>query len=243
MRMTLSSPSPLPPSSVDERRSRPGIEDGSLVRALAGLLVEPPDDLVTRVVSSWVKLPAPLLGGSGPVGDLYVALSDRGVSFVRPSRALGGDPGRFCAEFRERFSRPIRPEPGPPPGRLGAAMTGLLEALGAGAGAGGGLTFDLGTLGDFDRAVLAKTAEIPPGQTRSYAWVAREIGRPRAVRAAGSALGRNPVPIFIPCHRVVRSDGDPGNYGLGPRLKRALLAGEGVALDGRGRLAAPGREP
>ena len=69
--------------------------------------------------------------------------------------------------------------------------------------------------------MLTKTLEIPSGEVRPYGWVAREIGRPKAVRAVGSALGRNPVPVLIPCHRVVRSDGHVGNYGLGVPMKRA----------------------
>ena len=67
---------------------------------------------------------------------------------------------------------------------------------------------------------------------RTYAWVAREIGRPRAVRAVGSALAGNPIPILIPCHRVVRSDGVIGQYGAGgPAAKRAILAHEGAEPD------------
>jgi methylated-DNA-[protein]-cysteine S-methyltransferase len=88
--------------------------------------------------------------------------------------------------------------------------------------------------------VLAKTLEIPRGEVRPYAWIAREIGHPRAVRAAGSALGRNPVPILIPCHRVVRSDGDTGNYGFGPQLKVDLLHAERVNLDETRRLGRRG---
>jgi O-6-methylguanine DNA methyltransferase len=91
------------------------------------------------------------------------------------------------------------------------------------------LPIDLDMLTEFERAVLRKTMEIPWGEVRPYAWVAREIGRPRAVRAVGSALASNPVPFVIPCHRVVRADGRIGEYGAGgPRAKRAVLAAEGV---------------
>jgi methylated-DNA-[protein]-cysteine S-methyltransferase len=70
------------------------------------------------------------------------------------------------------------------------------------------------------------------GQVRTYSWIASEIVYPKAVRAVGSALARNPVPVFIPCHRVVRSDGIIGNYGLGgPDAKRSILAAEGLQLD------------
>src|SRR5579872_6452259 len=77
------------------------------------------------------------------------------------------------------------------------------------------LRFDLQRLTPFERDVLMKALEIPRGEVRTYGWIAREIGRPKAVRAVGSALARNPIPLFIPCHRVVRSDGTIGQYGLG----------------------------
>ncbi len=77
-------------------------------------------------------------------------------------------------------------------------------------------------------------AVAPPelrGEVRPYGWVAREIGHPAAVRAVGTALANNPIPYFIPCHRVVRTDGKIGNYGGGgPEAKRAILTLEGVRL-------------
>lgn len=80
----------------------------------------------------------------------------------------------------------------------------------------------------FQRAVWKACAEIPPGETRSYAWIARRIGKPGAARAVGQALGKNPFAPTIPCHRVVRSDGTLGGYSGrgGLRTKRALLARE-----------------
>jgi methylated-DNA-[protein]-cysteine S-methyltransferase len=91
------------------------------------------------------------------------------------------------------------------------------------------IRYDLRELTPFERAVLEMTQRIPRGEVRPYAWVAREIGHPAAVRAVGSALARNPVPYLIPCHRVVRSDGIIGNYGGGgPVAKRAILALEGM---------------
>jgi methylated-DNA-[protein]-cysteine S-methyltransferase len=64
----------------------------------------------------------------------------------------------------------------------------------------------------FELAVLMATLEIPFGETRTYAWVARRVGKPRAVRAVGSALRNNPWPLIIPCHRVIKSDGTLGKY-------------------------------
>lgn len=68
------------------------------------------------------------------------------------------------------------------------------------------------TLTPFQWKVLKATLSIPLGQTRSYQWVAKQIGKPGAVRAVGSALRKNPYPLIIPCHRVVKSDGTPGAY-------------------------------
>jgi O-6-methylguanine DNA methyltransferase len=82
---------------------------------------------------------------------------------------------------------------------------------------------DFSGMPSFQRKVLERTYRIPFGETRSYARIAGEIGNPRAVRAVGTALGRNPVPIIVPCHRVLRSDGSLGGYGLGLPLKTRLL--------------------
>lgn len=78
------------------------------------------------------------------------------------------------------------------------------------------------------RAVLERTAAIPFGQTRTYGEIAAAAGSPRAFRAAGSALGANPIPIVVPCHRVLRSGGALGGYGGGLDVKRELLELEGV---------------
>lgn len=75
----------------------------------------------------------------------------------------------------------------------------------------------------FERQVWAVTSRIPYGQTRPYSWVAKEVGSPRAYRAVGAALAKNPIPIIIPCHRVLRKDGTLGGYGGGLDMKRRLL--------------------
>lgn len=90
---------------------------------------------------------------------------------------------------------------------------------------------ELRGLTPFQQRVLHKVREIPRGEVRTYAWVAREIGCPRAVRAVGTALGKNPLPLLIPCHRVVRSAGALGEYAAGgPARKQQLLTFEGVDL-------------
>jgi methylated-DNA-[protein]-cysteine S-methyltransferase len=86
--------------------------------------------------------------------------------------------------------------------------------------------------------VLLKAREIPRGEVRTYGWVAAQIGRPLAVRAVGTALRKNPVPVFIPCHRVVRSNGQLGQYALGgTEQKAAILSAEGVDVDEMWRVA------
>jgi methylated-DNA-[protein]-cysteine S-methyltransferase len=89
---------------------------------------------------------------------------------------------------------------------------------------------DLSSGTPFQAKVWRALQMIPRGQTRSYAWVAHKIGSPRAVRAVGAACGANPVPIIVPCHRVIASDGSLGGFGGGLALKRRLLALEGVKL-------------
>lgn len=83
---------------------------------------------------------------------------------------------------------------------------------------------DLAGAGPFQRAVLAMADRIPYGATDSYSALAARVGRPRAARAVGNALAANPVPILLPCHRVVRGDGTWGHYAFGGRLKTRLLA-------------------
>ena len=78
----------------------------------------------------------------------------------------------------------------------------------------------------FQEAVWQALRAIPPGETRSYAQLAAAAGQPRAVRAAGSANGANPVAVLIPCHRVIRSDGSLGGYAWGEGIKRELLTRE-----------------
>ena len=112
-----------------------------------------------------------------------------------------------------------------------AYLAGDLEAL-------DGLPIDLDDRPDWDRSVLAAVRGIRPGTTASYGDVARMIGRGGAARAVGGAVGRNPVGLVIPCHRVIAGDGTLGGYGggwwggrqAGLELKRELLAREGVDI-------------
>ena len=166
-----------------------------------------------------------------PVGPVFIAHSKAGISMVRRAQSATD----FEREFQRRFGREIHAEKSVPPAGVRALVRNL---KGKGQRE---LRFDLRGLSEFERAVLMKALEIPPGEVRPYSWIAKEIGRPGAVRAAGSALAKNPVPLLIPCHRVVRSDGHIGNYSLGgPHNKRTLLEVEGAQPELLERLAASG---
>jgi O-6-methylguanine DNA methyltransferase len=152
------------------------------------------------------------------LGPVYVAWNRLGVSAA--ARMASAE------EFEAWFSKEVRRQlfPAEPPADLASKIEDQLEGRRR-------LRFDLRGLTPFEQAVLRKTLEIPRGQVRPYGWVAREIGHPAAVRAVGTALANNPIPYFIPCHRVVRTDGQIGNYGGGgPEAKRAILTLEGVRL-------------
>ncbi len=164
-----------------------------------------------------------------PIGSLFMAQGPAGISFVR--RAAAGGASGFEREFERRLRRPVYPATRPAP----AALRRALRGEGA-----RDLRFDLRGLTDFESAVLQKTLEIPAGQVRPYGWVAKEIGRPDAVRAAGSALAKNPLPLVIPCHRVVRTDGKVGDYIFGSGTKRALLKSEGTPPDALEELGSSG---
>ncbi|MEU8306318.1 methylated-DNA--[protein]-cysteine S-methyltransferase [Actinomadura sp. NPDC048955] len=181
-----------------------------LAGELAELAADAPPALLDRIAARRLHVPGPLEG-------LQVAFTDHGVAYLR----AGMDDREFAAAFRARFARPLLPADRPPAGLLPALRTGRL----------GPLRLDLRGLSDFEAAVLRAAAQIPRGQTRPYAWVARHAGRPKAVRAVGSALGRNPVPLLIPCHRVTRSDGTLGDYVFGSDAKERLLRAEDVDVE------------
>jgi len=166
-----------------------------------------------------------------PVGTVYVAASPAGISMVSRAKSAG----EFERSFERQRGRPIAKSTSRPPAAVRALMKNLKRRDRA------KLQFDLRGLSEFERAVLLKALEIPGGEVRPYSWIAREIGHPEAVRAVGTALGKNPVPLLIPCHRVVRADGTLGQYSMGgSRVKRALLEVEGVEPNTIEELAAKG---
>jgi methylated-DNA-[protein]-cysteine S-methyltransferase len=155
-----------------------------------------------------------------PVGRTSVAATPRGIVSV-------GLPNHPLDDFVERLASKISPRVVEAPGKLDEARREIAEFF-----EGDRREFDLAldwTLvpGGFYRKVLDATARLPYGTVKTYGEIARSAGNPKAHRAAGTALGSNPLPIVVPCHRIVRAGSDPGNYGGGPDLKRWLLELEG----------------
>ena len=160
-----------------------------------------------------------------PIGPLVVAWNGLGVSAVEAAP----DDATFEAHHLARTGRRAMPA---------GALPATWHARSARRLAGDRrvrIDLDLRGHTDFERDVWHKALEIPRGEVRPYGWIAAEIGRPKAVRAVGTALGHNPVPLIVPCHRVVRTDGSIGQYSLGgPENKRTILAAEGLDPRGHG---------
>ena len=150
-----------------------------------------------------------------PLGTLLLAATEQGV--VRVAYASQGHDAAL-AQLAELVSPRILNAPG----RLDG-VTRQLDEYFAHRRRVFDVPLDLRLSKGFRRSVLAHLLEIPYGVTESYAQVATAAGRPRAVRAVGTACATNPVPIVVPCHRVVRSDGSFGGYAGGPDAKQSLL--------------------
>lgn len=150
------------------------------------------------------------------IGDVVVTFNPMGVSSLDIA-----DDG-FAGRFNDRFERGLLRATAP--NSWGKYIPSAIEA-----GRPDKIPVDLRSVTPFQADVLGRTATIPRGEVRPYAWLANEVRRPNAVRAAGSAVAKNPIPLIIPCHRVVRADGHIGNYSLGgPDNKYDLLEHEGT---------------
>ncbi len=155
-----------------------------------------------------------------PVGALLAVASADGLLKL-------GYPNRPVDEQLEWLAAAVSPRLLEAPARLEPVRRELDEYF-AGERRSFDLPLDWRLTTGFVNRVLRETARIPFGETRSYAEMAAGAGSPRAFRAAGSALGANPIPIVVPCHRVLRSGGGLGGYGGGLEVKRRLLELEGV---------------
>jgi methylated-DNA-[protein]-cysteine S-methyltransferase len=156
-----------------------------------------------------------------PIGELLLAGTERGLVRVAFPRQ-GHD------EVLASLAQTVSPRVLRAPGRLDQVSRQLDEYF-DGRRTVFDLPLDFRLATGFRRAVLAHLPAIPYGRTESYAQVAAAAGNPKAVRAVGTACARNPLPVVVPCHRVVRSDGTAGGYAGGPDAKRVLLTLESTA--------------
>jgi methylated-DNA-[protein]-cysteine S-methyltransferase len=186
---------------------------------------EPSCDLTKKVVQHIASLksryrsePITLTSLQTPIGRVYVGFKETRIAYI------GLDRGEPAERVRERVEQRLRRTviAGDPPPWLQQLFEQFFSTWRVDEE-----RVDISDLTPFEQAVLKAAAQIPPGQVRSYAWVAQSIGRPRAARAVGQVMARNPLPLFFPCHRVVDSAGDLHNYGYGIEMKAKLLTMEG----------------
>lgn len=199
--------------------SSPAGELATIAAGLADLRETAPATLRPRVLAA-LGLGDEYAPLETAIGLVFVAWNVHGISAIVPAT----EPAEFEARFAAGSGRLAHRAPTLPDDlrrRVERRLAGDRRVA---------VPVDLRGGTDFERAVWHKALEIPHGEVRPYGWIAAEIGAPKAVRAVGSALGRNPVPLVIPCHRVVRSDGSLGQYALGVPAKRAALSAEGVDL-------------
>lgn len=164
-----------------------------------------------RPPDQWIEIQGPLQQ------TLFVAFSERGISFVSPGR----DAADFVVRNFERTGRMASPA-------AAGERQDIVNAI-RGGNCDPALC-DLDDLPSFTRRVLEHTCTIPRGETRSHDWLARGIGMPDSARAVANVLAANPVPLAVPCHRVLGPDGELGDHVLGRATQRALLAAEGLRL-------------
>ena len=195
--------------------------DRQIETGLAELTTKAPDRLRPAVLAQ-VGIADLYARIDSPIGPLFVAWNGLGVALVDEAT----DEEAFLERHRMTTGRAAYPAaslPKPLAGAITRRLAGDRRVR---------IDLDLRGRSPFERDVWLKALEIPRGEARPYGWIAAEIGRPKAVRAVGTALGHNPVPLIVPCHRVVRSDGTIGEYSLGgPDNKRTILAVEGARPD------------
>jgi methylated-DNA-[protein]-cysteine S-methyltransferase len=154
-----------------------------------------------------------------PLGELFVGVSDRGLCVISyeadPERQLE----RLARGFGSRVLRSARPVD-PTRRQLHEYFEGERRRF--------DLDVDLRLTRDFGRAVLGELARVPFGEVTTYGALAAKAGKPRAARAVGTIMNRNPIPIVLPCHRVVGASGSLVGYGGGLERKQALLELEGA---------------
>ncbi len=185
----------------------------TLTTSLKELIVQPPRSLRSEAADHFDVLTA---GGD----EVLVAFSDRGLRMITTAVT----PDEFLTMYARKFGRDLTRAA--LPDRLRKQVVSALTGEGVHKPA-----VDFADAGEFERKVLEILTKIPRGEVRTYTWVAKQAGRPKAIRAVGNICARNVVPFVVPCHRVVPTSGGIGNYAFGAPVKRALLKREGVPVD------------
>ena len=195
---------------------------GDLASHVKTLIVTPPRSCKDELADTYDRI---LDNGN----EVWIAFSPQGLRLVHR-----GSYEQFSAAYTKRYGRCLKS--GTLPDALRKQVTSALE----GTGVDKPRVDWSDELTPIERDVLTLLPKIPRGEVRTYEWVARQIGRPRAVRAVGNILARNAVPLVVPCHRVVPTAGGVGNYAFGTPMKRELLRREGVDVDSLDKLAKGG---
>ena len=194
-----------------DRLAPPAFDPADAAAAAARFAAAAPADVSYALVDS-------------PVGALVAAATPRGLATLSYEDFHGG-----VDAVLDSLATKLSPRMLEAPARLDPVRRELDEYF-AGARTAFDLPLDWALAGDFARRVLQATAAIPFGQIRTYGEVAARAGNPKAARAAGRALGSNPIPIVVPCHRVVGTNGQLTGYTGGLHRKIALLQIEGIVL-------------
>lgn len=187
---------------------------GELAQVVKKLTIVQPGSCVDACCDSFAR-----------VDDVWVAFTDDAIRMIT-SDSLD----EFRSQYAKRYGRGLNE--GTIPNALRKQVTAALQGEGVDQP-----KVDLESANDLEHDVLQMLTRIPRGQVRTYAWVARQVGRPRAVRAVANVIAKNVVPFVVPCHRVVPSAGGIGQYAFGSAMKRALLEREGVDVAELERLA------
>lgn len=157
---------------------------------------------------------------TSPLGRLYVSATERGLCRL----ALNGSEKIFVQDLQDHYKiTPVHAQEyfDETEKELTLYFHGELKKF--------NLPIDWSDISPFQKQVLGELLKITYGETTSYGEIARRIGKPQASRAVGTAIARNPMPIIIPCHRVIPADGSLGGYLWGPEIKQMLLRMEGAA--------------
>jgi O-6-methylguanine DNA methyltransferase len=185
---------------------------------------EPGCNLTKKVVEHIASIkfrnrtPIVLSSVETPIGRLYVGFKENRIAYLGIDE--GAELETVLARIERRLRRPVML--GDAPAWLKPTLDGFFSTWKVDDG-----RVDISDLTPFEQAALRATAQIPPGEVRSYSWVATQIGRPRAARAIGRVMARNPLPLLFPCHRVVDASGSLHNYYYGLDMKALLLKMEG----------------